>query len=131
MGSSVERRLRRQQKHTNGAGANPLAQLQKALADIQKVQGLGQATQGLEALVTELTALRGELKDALREAGDYRSELERQRAVFLRFLFYPDIILGSGPGAMAKFMAAEQRYRAEYDGMIFLLKLINWAKEAP
>jgi hypothetical protein len=132
----MNRQLRRiQASSKNGHGlSGMLGKLEGALGELQKVPQLGhleQAAQGVKELVGELTTLRDELKTALAEIPDYEVELGRQRAVFLRFLFYPDILLTPGEAGIGQFLSAEQRYRAEYDAMLFLVKLVTWAKEAP
>ena len=130
----LERRLRRQQKHGNGHTnglSDSLGQLQKALGDLQGVRELGQASQGVQEVVAELTELRDQLKTALAAVPDYQAELERQRAVFLRLLFYPDVLVTPGTAGTEALLAAEQRYRAEYDAMMVLVKLLSWVKEAP
>lgn len=138
---SLQRQLRRQaQKHgTNGNLANPLAKLTEALSEIKKVSEIGQTAQGLEALsdklkeaatlVQELTQLRDDLKAVASRDDLYLVELERQRAVFLRFLFCPDLLMTSGQNNLQRFLAAEDRYRREYDAMCFLVKLLTWVKE--
>ncbi len=129
---SLERRLRRQQQKNGGNGSS-LAQLQglqKVVGDLGKLGGLGEAAHGVEQLVGELKGLRDQLQGAARQLADYGVELDRQRAVFLRFLLSPDIFVGPGD-YLQKFLAAEQRYRAEYDAMRALVLLLTWAKEAP
>lgn len=140
---SLERRLRRAQQK-NGRNGNHVAelggQLQKAMGDLHRLEGLGRAADGVEKLLGELAELRDELQESISRVKDYddvvlrlreqEHELARQRAVFMRFLCQPDLFVGPG-NYMEKFLATEQRYRAEYDALIFLQKLIAWAKEAP
>ena len=139
---SLERKMRRmaQQKQNGHPPNNPLAQLTKALGDLQKVQELGQAAktvsdlgeklQEAQGLVNELAGLRDELVQALADAGDVRVELGRQRAVFMRFLVDAPQIVAGPQNYIEKFVATETRYRAEYDAMLLLVKLATWAKEA-
>lgn len=143
---SLERRLRRQQQKKNGGtppkmmGGNPFQQLQHMLGDLKQVQGLGEAAKGVQALgeklqdaqglVEELSGLRDELSGALDRIGGYEYELEKQRVVFMRFLFQSDLLVGPGD-YIAKYLGLEARYRAEYDAMRFLMTLAIWAKEAP
>ncbi len=119
---SVARRLRRQeQKRTGVSGA--LGQIGQLHTALNNLKGLAESAPGVAGLVKELV----ELRDELREALDMRDgELERQRAVFLRMLYYDN----QQPG-VENFLATEQRYRAEYEAMLALIGLIRWAKEAP
>ncbi len=141
---SLERKMRRMAQkngHQNGQPQNPLAQLTKALGDLQKVQELGQAAKTVsdlgekleeaQGLVNELAGLRDELVQALADAGDVRVELDRQRAVFMRFLIEAPQIVAAPQNYIEKFVATEARYRGEYDAMLLLVKLASWAKEAP
>ena len=142
----------RQMRRSGGKnGFGMVGQLQSALTDLKKVTALGEHAQVVSALsekldaanglVAELTELRNDLqglRDGLRAApkatpdrsGELELELARQRAVFLRFLFSPDILVSQGPDMVKRFLAAEQRYRDEYDAMCGLVKILSWAKEA-
>jgi hypothetical protein len=131
----LDRRLRRQQqKHPNG---NALAQLQSVLGDLQKVGQIGKTVQEAEGalktqlpgLIEELSKLRDGVKMVLAENADLKLGLERQRAVFLRFLYRPDLLLPSGRSGLEKFLATEQRYRDEYDAAPHPVDLMAWIKE--
>jgi hypothetical protein len=146
----MNRQMRRMQKHGGPKGSNGAALAVSSLTDLLKTlpafEQVAEAAKGVEplvdklkdvqGLVAELMQLRDDLKGmAAREAAredEYKIELERQRAVFLRFLFSPNILMSSsGQANLEKFLAAEQRYRNEYDAMVVLVKLLTWAKEAP
>ena len=140
---SLARQLRRQQKRGGADIANPLGQLQAVLGDLKKVSDLGDTARGVEALgsklkeaqalVDELAGLRNDLKQALNREEERDVELNRQRAVFLRFLFHSSDLLmsSSGQDNIERYLAVEQRYRAEYDGMRLLVRFLTWVKEAP
>lgn len=143
MDNRQQRRFAARQAAKSGknGGPNPIGQLTKALDDLKMVQELGQAAKTVEALqeklgraetlVNELATMGEALEAALEKAEGFQGELDRQRAVFLRFLINDDTLLSPGPEMYAKFLATEQRYRAEYDAMRFLAWLVEWAKEAP
>ncbi len=132
----MNRQLRRAQASSKNGHAIPsmLGRLEGALGELQKVQQLGQlgqAAQGVQDLVAELKGLRDELTTALERVPEVEAELEKQRVVFLRLLFYPDILMTPGEAGLTQFLSAERRYRAEYDAMLFLVRLASWAQEAP
>jgi hypothetical protein len=139
MSSSVDRRARRFAKKNLGhIPSNPIAQIQKVLGDLTQV---GQATQQVQELgghlmaakeaLAELVTVRDDLLAAVGELEAQRMENAKQRAVFLRFFMSrSDLLLGGGDD-FEKFVKTEERYRREYDGMLLLVALATWAKEAP
>src|SRR5271156_3703102 len=108
----MNRQLRRAQAaaknaHSNGVSGPLMGQLQSAIGDLKKVQELGETAeivaelssklQAAEALITELAEMKDDLKTTLERVSLFDAELARQRAVFLRFLFSPDILVSQGP----------------------------------
>jgi hypothetical protein len=133
----LDRKLRRQQQRKNGnahLGSDVLGsigQITKVIGDLKQVQDLGKAAEGLPELLSELRAMRDSTQEVLAKNAELELELARQRAVFLRFFWVNDVLFSPGPELLSKFLAAEQRYRSEYDAMCVLMKLLSWAKEAP
>lgn len=103
-----------------------LLKLQEAA---QAATGLQEALTVVQALAGELEASRGALVEALQTVGGLEHELAKQRAVFLRFLFSPDFIVTPGPGGIPRFLATEERFRAEYDVLQAFTLLAERVKE--
>lgn len=119
MTMGLDRKLSRVLARKNGNGgistANPLEALQKLQEAAKAASGLHEALATVQGLVEELTASRGALEQALETVAGLDYELLRQRAVFLRFFHTPDFIVTPGPGGITRFIATEERFRAEYD----------------
>jgi len=137
----MDRNLRRQQKKNGGAhlGLGIQGQITAALDELKKVGDIGQVAESLPGLLTELVELRDELRGAVAHAEEsglaFEAELTKQRAVFMRFFWSRGSVeaepsLSPGPDMLSKFLTLEERYRAEYDAMCVLVKLLSWAKEA-
>jgi len=136
----MDRNLRRQQKKNGGAhlGLGRIqGQITAALDELKKVGDIGQVAESLPGLLTELVELRDELRGAVAHAEEsglaFEAELTKQRAVFMRFFWSRGSVEAEpsfSPDMLFKFLTLEERYRAEYDAMCVLVKLLSWAKEA-
>jgi hypothetical protein len=127
----------------NGGQATLVGQLGGALTDLKKMSELGGVAEELSAKLSEASSLVEELqlmRDDLRRgfAGDpdlndrvacLEGELACQRAVFLRFLYSHDFCVTNSPDMTSRFLAAEQRYRAEYGALCGLVRILSLAKE--
>jgi hypothetical protein len=133
MTMGLDRKLSRVLARKNGNGGtpavNPLAALQKLQEAAQAAGGLHEALATVQGLVVELTASRGALEQALQTVSGLDYELMRQRAVFLRFLHTPDFIVTPGPEGITRFIATEERFRAEYDVLHAFVLLAERMKE--
>lgn len=114
---------------SNGAPMNPMAALAKLSEVGEMAVTLQESMEKAQALAEELEGSRDILSTALEALEGLQHELTKQRMVFLRLLYSPDILLSAGPGGVAKLLANEERFRAEYDVLQAFVLLAESAKE--
>jgi len=127
-----QRRAQAKQDRKSFAG-NPmgvLANLSGVANRLQEIVAAGDQVGALAAQLTEVLDQVQQTRDSfgcvLEEAAETKYEVERQRFVALRLV---GTINPVDPNNFAALLALEEQYRAEYDALQGLLKLVQLVKD--
>lgn len=128
MGSFGRKLARKAARNGHAPAVNPLAALQ-GLQEAAKAAGqLQEVVEHAQRLVSELQVAREALFEATAHIEGLQYELDKQRAVFLRFFYSSDCIT-MGPEGIDNLLRNEQRFRAEYDAIEALKFLASSVQE--